>query len=84
MLERAADIGSIIDNQRALLVVQIGQDFERRLSAGRSADVEVIADGRNSNTAGTALGYVGAIVDAFNAEWAADHGQPGPAITVPR
>jgi ABC-2 type transport system permease protein len=82
MLERAADIGSIIDNQRALLVVQIGQDFERRLSAGRSADVEVIADGRNSNTAGTALGYVGAIVDAFNAEWAADHGQPGPAITV--
>ena len=29
----------------------------------------MIADGRNSNTAGTALGYVGAIVDSFNADW---------------
>ena len=42
--------------------------------AGQPADVQVIADGRNSNTAGTALGYVGAIVDGFNADWAADHG----------
>ena len=36
---------------------------------GQSADVQVIADGRNSNTAGTAMGYVGAIVDSFNADW---------------
>ena len=45
-------------------MIQIGQDFERRLLAGQPADVQVIADGRNSNTAGTATGYVGAVVDA--------------------
>lgn len=73
-LDRAADIRSVIDNERALLVIEIGQDFARRLMAGQAADIQVIADGRNSNTAGTALGYVSSIVDRFNAAWAADHG----------
>ena len=41
-----------------MLVIQIEPDFERRLLSGVSADVQVIADGRNSNTAGTAMGYV--------------------------
>ena len=81
-LYNQADIKTVIDDETALLVVQIGQDFERRLSAGLPADVEVIADGRNSNTAGTALGYVGAIVDTFNANWAADHGEAAPPLRV--
>ncbi len=81
-LDRAADIKAAIDRQTALLVIQIGQDFERRLTAGLPADVQVIADGRNSNTAGTALGYVGAIVDTFNAQWAADHGSATPPVRV--
>ena len=51
-LRRAADIRDYIDNRRALLVVQIGQDFERNLHAGLPAELQVIADGRNSNTAG--------------------------------
>jgi ABC-2 type transport system permease protein len=42
-----------IDTGRALLVIQFDQDFERRLLAGDAAPLEVIADGRNSNTAGT-------------------------------
>ncbi len=79
-LNRAADIRSMIDERRALLVIQIGQDFQRRLMAGQQADVQVIADGRNSNTAGTALGYVGSIVSTFNASWAAEHGEPEPPL----
>ena len=55
-LQRAGDVKSLIDARRALLVVQIDQDFERHLLSGQSADVQVIADGRNSNTAGTAHG----------------------------
>jgi ABC-2 type transport system permease protein len=70
-LYRPADVRAWIDERRALLVLQIDQDFERRLLGGQSADVQVIADGRNSNTAGTALGYVGTIVAAFNADWTA-------------
>ncbi len=81
-LQRAADIRTTIDQGRALLVVQIDQQFERHLMMGEPADVQVIADGRNSNTAGTALGYVGAVVEAFNADWRAAHNQPGPPIQV--
>lgn len=81
-LYRAADVKAWIDQRRALLVLQIDQDFERRLLSGRPAEVQVIADGRNSNTAGTALGYVGTVVEAFNADWRAAHGQGGPPVQV--
>jgi ABC-2 type transport system permease protein len=74
-LNRAADVKSVINEQRVLLVIQIDQDFERRLLSGRQADVQVIADGRNSNTAGTAIGYIGGIVDSFNTTWRREHGQ---------
>jgi ABC-2 type transport system permease protein len=81
-LYNQADIKAVIDQQTALLVIQIGQDFQRRLQAGLPANVEVIADGRNSNTAGIAVGYVGAIVDSFNADWAERHGQAAPPLQV--
>ena len=81
-LERAADVQSVINARRALLVIQIEQDFARRLFSGLPADVQMVADGRNSNTAGTAMGYVGAIVAAFNADWRAAHGQVGSPIRV--
>ena len=81
-LDRTADVKTVINERRALLVIQIDQDFERRLLAGLPAEVQMVADGRNSNTAGTAMGYVGAIVEAFNADWRAAHGQVGPPIRV--
>jgi ABC-2 type transport system permease protein len=81
-LEKASDVKAVIDDRRALLVIQIEQDFERKLQSGLPADVQVIADGRNSNTAGTAVGYVGTIFETFNANWRTAHGQPGPAIHV--
>ena len=81
-LQRQQDIRTYIDDRRVLLVVQIPSDFSRRLRSGQGADVQVIADGRNSNTAGTALGYVQAAVDGFNSDWRADHGLPGPPVTI--
>jgi len=56
------DVQTFINQRRALLVIHIPYDFERRLLADQPADVQVIADGRNSNTAGTAVGYVGSAV----------------------
>jgi ABC-2 type transport system permease protein len=78
-LERASDIKKYIDERRALLVIRIDQDFERRLMAGEQAPVQVIADGRNSNTAGTATGYVATIVERFNADWRVAH----PPMALP-
>jgi pyoluteorin transport system permease protein len=81
-LNRAADVKTTINERRALLVIQIDQDFERRLLSGRAADVQVIADGRNSNTAGTATGYVSTIVESFNASWRKEHGMRGAPIRL--
>lgn len=81
-LTDAADMRRLVDSQRVLMVVQIGPDFEQRLTRGADADVQVIADGRNSSTASAALGYVGAAVQSFNADWRAAHGLTPPPVRV--
>jgi len=81
-LQDAAAVATVINSRRALLVVRIDQDFQRRLLTGRQADVQVIADGRDSNTAGTATSYVGAIVQRFNAKWRADHGLAAASLQL--
>jgi ABC-2 type transport system permease protein len=81
-LYRADDVKTFIDERRVLLVVQIEQDFERNLMAGAQADVQVIADGRNSNTAATAMAYVGTVVETFNANWRTAHNQVNPPVQV--
>jgi len=81
-LQRAADIKNMINQRRVVLVVQIDQDFERRLLSGAQANVQVIADGRNSNTAATAMGYVSTIVESFNANWRTEHNQGDTPIRL--
>jgi len=76
------EVDKQINDRRALLVIQIDQDFEKRLLTGRPANVQVIADGRNSNTAGLASGYVASIVDRFNTDWRSAHGQDSPPVHV--
>jgi ABC-2 type transport system permease protein len=84
-LQRASDIKSMIDARRALLVVQIDPQFEQYLLSGRSAAVQLLADGRNSTTAGTAMGYFSDIVEQFNSNWGRDHGvAPAPVQLIAR
>jgi ABC-2 type transport system permease protein len=71
-----------IDTQRALLVLHIPRDFERRLHAGEAAPVQVILDGRNSNTAGSAAACVNAVVAGFNRQWRERHGGALPPLDV--
>ena len=77
-LQSEIQIAPLVDNKRALLVLHIGPHFTRDLLRQRPAPLQVIVDGRNSNTALVLLGYVRTIVTAFNREWAALHGQPAP------
>ncbi len=59
-------INKVIDGQDARLVIHIGPQFGRHLKKGRPAVVQVIVDGRNSNVALIALGYIGTIVEKYN------------------
>jgi ABC-2 type transport system permease protein len=83
-LHREADVATTIDNRLALVVIQFPQDFERKILTAQPTNLQVISDGRNSNTAGTATLYVAAVVDAFNSQWLSEHrdAQTGPAIRV--
>ncbi len=71
-------IAPLIDDRQALVVVHIQRQFSRDLLSGRPGRVQVIVDGRNSNTALIALGYVRDIILAFNLHWDADHHITGP------
>jgi len=81
-LNRSQDIETWIDTGRVLLALHIEQDFESNLLAGKPAPLEVIADGRNSNTAGTALGYLNSVVQSFNSAWQKSHNQAGSSIRM--
>ncbi|MDM0026631.1 ABC transporter permease [Variovorax saccharolyticus] len=67
-------IAPVINSQDALVVIQIGPQFEQQLNAGQETPIQVIIDARNSNTAGSAAGFVGSVVAAFNDEWRQRHG----------
>lgn len=81
-LNRPDDAAPLIDDRRALLIVTIGRTFERDLEAGLAAPIQVIADGRNSNTAGTAQGYLAAIALSFADDWRAARGLPAPPVKL--
>ncbi len=67
------DVEELINRRDVLVVLHIPSDFRRRLDLGRAAPVQVIIDGRNSNTALIALNYVRTIVNQFNEQWSAEH-----------
>ncbi|MGD8378366.1 MAG: ABC transporter permease [Gammaproteobacteria bacterium] len=80
-LTRPAQLASLVERRDALLVVHLPQDFSSRLERGESAPVQIIIDGRNSNTAMIARNYASQIVDGFSRQWASDHGLPAaPAV----
>jgi len=83
-LSSPQQIDSVLDRQQARLVVHIGPQFSRQIHAGRTAPVQVIVDGRDSNVAMLAMGYIGTIVDAFNATFVRQHPElvKGPMVRI--
>jgi ABC-2 type transport system permease protein len=70
-------VAEVVDRGQALMVLHIPETFGADLAHGRAAPVQLILDGRNSNTAGRAGAYVAAVVQRFNAERGA-----APPLTV--
>ncbi len=71
-------IAPVIDLQKAIAVLHFHRDFSKDINTGRPADLQVILDGRNSNTALIALNYIHTIVGDFNRRWAREHWNTGP------
>jgi ABC-2 type transport system permease protein len=62
-------VSAAIDRQEVMIVVHIGQDFSRKLAAGETAAVQLLLDGRKSNSAQLVNGYVGNIVRRFSEDF---------------
>ncbi|MCL2670310.1 MAG: ABC transporter permease, partial [Syntrophaceae bacterium] len=64
-LSGVQEIRPAIENQEALMVLHIPEDFSRALAAGRPVVVQTILDGRKVNAAQIANGYAGLIARQF-------------------
>ena len=64
-----SDYGAIergIDRSRILMGVVIPRDYSQKLGAGREAQVQLLLDGSDSNTASIALGYAESLVRSYS------------------
>ena len=60
-----AEIEQVIDKREAILALVVPADFSRKLESGRKADVQLIVDGSDANTATIAIGYAQMVTDSF-------------------
>lgn len=68
----------LLDAKRVLLILHLDPHFTRDLLLGRPGRLQIIVDGRDSNTAMLILGYIRNIVNQFNLDWASSRGDPLP------
>jgi len=74
------EVRPLIDGRKVMAVVHIGPLFTENLLRGRPGSLQVVVDGRNSNTAMIVLNYVRSIVTGFNRAWSEARGDaPAPA-----
>lgn len=62
------EVQSVMDHQEALVLLRIPQDFSRRLAEGRPAPLQLLIDGRRSNSAQIAMGDVSRVIQAYTVE----------------
>lgn len=81
-LSRESQFADVIDRKEADLVLHIGQSFSRDIRIDRPARVQLIVDGRNSNTALIVLGYANDVIDAFNRDHAPPRETSEPSVEL--
>lgn len=82
--QSAAEIEQAILTREALLAVHIPADFTRKVDSGESAPVQVILDGRRSNSSQIAYSDLQAVLDDFLGERARAANRPPPVEIIPR
>ena len=87
-VERYGELERAVDTGEAMLGLVISPEFAARLAAGRTAKVQAVVDGSDSNTAAIVLGYTQAITTGFNQQLAVEQIRrltgtaPSPAIDL--
>ena len=79
-LKGQAEIQSVLDEQQALAVLVVPVDFSRRIEAGETTMVQLLLDGRKTNTAQIVQGYAQRILEGFLADRNKDFGHLPAAL----
>ena len=78
------EIQPAIDSQSVLAVVRIPQDFSRRVAAREPVSVQVLLDGRKSNSAQILNSYINSIVVNYAADVVQGEERPGVSAVLDR
>lgn len=65
-LENVDEIKKVIDNQKVIIVLHFDELFSRDLLEGKQSKLQIILDGRKSNSAQIVLGYATKIIAQYN------------------
>jgi ABC-2 type transport system permease protein len=87
VLQSEAQIAPLIDHRRVVLVLQIQPGFAELLRKGRTAPVQAVLDGTDSNTALIAIGYINQIAARYAQDYQlerANRVRPTLAAFAPR
>lgn len=81
-LDSVSAITPFIDNQMGVMVLSIDETFSRNIDSLQPVSVQLILDGRKSNTAQIVAGYAESILTRFNEDVAANKGLPQQNSTL--
>lgn len=82
LVDDAAELERMIDRREVLVALNVPVDFSRDVAAGRTADVQVLIDGRRGNAGQIALGYLETIAADLGAElWSTRRIVSAPTVT---
>ncbi|MGA3287870.1 MAG: ABC transporter permease [Bacteroidota bacterium] len=84
-LSSKAEINDLLDGEQVRVVLVVPSSFSKDIQRGKSASVQVIVDGANSNAAATVLGYINAMIQQYSLKVMAESFMRigGQQITLP-
>ncbi|MDR1365098.1 MAG: ABC transporter permease [Holosporales bacterium] len=77
-----AGLSKKIDTEDAFIGISIPENFSRNLTSGKGVDIQVITDGRRTNAAMIAYGYISQILSKFQESSHAATQRSAPSVTV--
>jgi ABC-2 type transport system permease protein len=71
-LDNYRQLETYIDRKKALMCMVIPKDFSKYIQSNKTAPVQLLVDGSDSNTATIAMGYVNSVVANYNLKFIRD------------
>jgi ABC-2 type transport system permease protein len=80
--ENEADVQQLLDRSEVHAVIALLPGFARDIARGRTAQVQVLLDGTDSNSASLISAYAAGVIASFSAEIASRPGKNPPVIQI--